>query len=228
VASVIELDNPWRRLPWSLPLALAICTAVLWELGDILERPPAHAIVPASIEAELIDEPPAPVEKIPAPPQRPKVEKKIREPEPERSNPAPQPAEATQPAPVALPVAPAAPVAQNNAPAPPLPVPARPPAPPAPDAQSAGAATLGAQAIVRPLPKIPDDLLEEAFNAVAVARFHVAADGSATYELAKPTPNPKLNRLLLEKLKEWRFFPAVRDGKPVASIQEVRITFEVK
>ncbi len=87
---------------------------------------------------------------------------------------------------------------------------------------------MGAQAIVRPLPKIPDDLLDEAFSAVAIARFHVAADGSATFELARATPNPRLNRLLLEKLKEWRFFPATRDGKPVSSVQDVRITFEVK
>ncbi len=87
---------------------------------------------------------------------------------------------------------------------------------------------MGAQAIVRPMPQIPDDLRQEAFNAVAVVRFHVAADGTCTFELTKPTPNPRLNRLLLEKLKEWRFFPAMRDGKPVASDQEIRITFEVK
>jgi protein TonB len=87
---------------------------------------------------------------------------------------------------------------------------------------------MGAQAIVRPMPQIPDDLREDAFNTVAVARFHIAADGTATFELAKPTPNPRLNRLLLEKLREWRFFPAMRDGKPVPSDQDVRITFEVK
>ena len=87
---------------------------------------------------------------------------------------------------------------------------------------------MGARAIVRPIPQIPDDLREEAFNAVAVVRFHIAADGTAAFELAKPTPNPTLNRLLLEKLREWRFFPAMREGKPVASNQDVRITFEVK
>jgi protein TonB len=87
---------------------------------------------------------------------------------------------------------------------------------------------MGAQAIVRPMPQIPDELRQEAFNAIAVARFHIAADGTAMFELVKPTPNPRLNRLLLERLKEWRFFPAMRDGKPVPSDQDVRITFEVK
>jgi protein TonB len=213
MAAVVELDDPWQRLPWSLPLALVICAAVLWEFGRILERPPVHQTVPASIEAELIELPPPP------------VKEKIVRPKPEPAKPAPRRAAAPIPAPVALPAAPAVPAEPNSQPTPPVPAPA---APAVPDTRSAGAASQGAQAIVRPMPQIPDDLREEAFSAVAVVRFHVTADGTATFELAKPTPNPRLNRLLLEKLKEWRFFPAMRDGKPVASDQDVRITFEVK
>ena len=87
---------------------------------------------------------------------------------------------------------------------------------------------MGAQAIDKPLPKIPDDLREQAFSVVAVARFRIAADGTATVELATPTPNPRLNRLLLDTLKNWKFFPAMKDGKPVASVQEIRVQFEVK
>ena len=214
MTSALELDNPWRRLQWSLPLALAICGAVLWELGRILERPPVHQTVPASIEAELVEPPPPP------------IQEKIVQPKPEPPKPTPKRATALVPAPVALPTAPTAPAEQNSVPAPP-PVPAS-AAPTAPDTRSAGAASQGAQAIVRPMPQIPDDLRQDAFNAVAVVRFHVSADGIATFELAKPTQNPRLNRLLLEKLKEWRFFPAMRDGKPVPSDQDVRITFEVK
>jgi protein TonB len=217
---MLELDNPWRRLPWSLPLALAICAGVLWEFGRILERAPVHQTVPASIEAELIDLPPPPV-----------VEH-LR-PEPERPKPAPQRAKSPAPAPTAPTVAvPTAPASEDRTPAPTAPPPppaqAQPAARPAPDTRSAGTATMGAQAIMRPMPQIPDELREDAFNAVAVARFHIAADGTATFELAKPTPNPRLNRLLLEKLREWRFFPAMRDGKPVPSDQDIRITFEVK
>jgi protein TonB len=220
MTSILELDNPWRRLPWSLPLALVICAGILWEFGHILERAPVHQTVPASIEAELVDLPPPPV-----------VEH-LR-PEPERPKPAPQRAKMPTPAPTApLIAAPSAPASEDRTPAPaappPPPAPVQPTARPAPDTRSAGTATMGAQAIVRPMPQIPDELREDAFNAVAVARFHIAADGTATFELAKPTPNPRLNRLLLEKLREWRFFPAMRDGKPVPSDQDVRITFEVK
>jgi len=35
----------------------------------------------------------------------------------------------------------------------------------------------------------------------------VATDGTATVELVKPTPNPRLNRLLLDTLKNWQLFP---------------------
>ena len=224
MTSMLELDTPWRRLPWSLPLALAICAGVLWEFGRILERPPLHQTMPASIEAELVELPPPPI-----------VEHVVR-PEPERPKLAPQRAKIPAPAPIAptapLIAAPSAPASEDRTPAPAAPPPppaqAQPAARPAPDTRSAGTATLGAQAIVRPMPQIPDDLREDAFNAVAVARFHIAADGTATFDLAKPTPNPRLNRLLLEKLREWRFFPAMRDGKPVASDQEIRINFEVK
>ncbi len=217
MAGVLRFDNPWRRLPWSLPFALVICIAVLWGFGRILERPPAHQTVPASIEAELVELPPPP------------VDEKIVQPKPEPPKPVRQRESVPAPAPVALPAAPAAPAEQSSVPAPPpVAASAAPASPTAPDARSAGAANQGAQAIVRPMPQIPDDLRQEAFNAVAVVRFHVSADGTATFELSKPTQNPRLNRLLLEKLREWRFFPAMRDGKPVASDQEVRITFEVK
>ncbi len=89
-------------------------------------------------------------------------------------------------------------------------------------------ASIGARAIVRPMPQIPDDLREQAFNFAALARFHVAADGSAEVELARPTPNPRLNRILLDSLKKWRFMPAIRDGKPVATTEEIVVKIEVK
>jgi protein TonB len=238
MTSMRELDNPWRRLPWSLPLALAICAGVLWEFGRILERRPVHETAPVAIEAELVELPPPPVvERVVKPePERPKPAPERPKPAPERPKPAPERAKTPVPASIA-PAAPAVaatstPLDEDRTPTlaapPPLPAPAQSAARPAPDTQSAGTATMGAQAIVRPMPQIPDDLREDAFNTVAVVRFHIAVDGVATFELAKPTSNPRLNRLLLEKLRGWRFFPAMRDGKPVPSDQDVRITFDVK
>jgi len=89
-------------------------------------------------------------------------------------------------------------------------------------------ANMGARSIVRPMPQIPDDLREAAFDSVALAQFHIAVDGQAKAELVKPTPNPRLNRMLLDSLKKWRFAPAVRDGQPVASTEEIVIRIVVK
>jgi protein TonB len=78
------------------------------------------------------------------------------------------------------------------------------------------------------MPQIPDDLREGAFNFSPLARFHIAVDGSATVELVKPTPNPRLNRILLDSLRKWRFIPAIKNGRPVASTQEIIVKMEVK
>ncbi|HTP60859.1 MAG TPA: energy transducer TonB [Burkholderiales bacterium] len=221
VAGVLDLDNPWRRLPWSLPLALFICTAVLWELGRILERPPLRQIPPMTIEAELVESPPPVEERIAQPQVKPEPVPPLKKREtPKRAEPQPAIRPVTSSAPEPKPA--------QEAPAPPAPPPPAPAVPATREAQPAGAANAAARAILRPLPEIPDELRDEAFNAVAVARFQIGADGSATVQLAKPTPNPRLNRLLLEKLRQWRFAPAIRDGQPVASVQEIRIGLEVK
>lgn len=63
---------------------------------------------------------------------------------------------------------------------------------------------------------------------VALARFDIGPDGAATVELVQPTPNPVLNRIILDTLRTWRFFPALERGRPVASTQEVRVRLEVR
>lgn len=87
---------------------------------------------------------------------------------------------------------------------------------------------MGARVLYQPLPEIPDELRRRNINFVALARFHVAANGSVQVELVEPTPEPTLNRALLETLAKWRFFPAMEQGKPVASIIEIRVPITVK
>ncbi len=89
---------------------------------------------------------------------------------------------------------------------------------------SAGSA---ARVISQPMPSLPDDLREDAYQAIAVARFDIHADGTIEVELSKPTQNPRLNALLLETLSKWRFFPAMQGGHPVESHQDVRVHFNV-
>ncbi|ABE35057.1 hypothetical protein DR64_6217 [Paraburkholderia xenovorans LB400] len=84
-----------------------------------------------------------------------------------------------------------------------------------------------ARSIAQPLPALPDDLREQAYQTVATARFVIHVDGSVDVELIKPTPDPRLNQLLLEALRKWRFFPALQGGRPVESRQDVRVHFNV-
>lgn len=87
---------------------------------------------------------------------------------------------------------------------------------------------MGARAIYRPLPEIPEELRRRAVDLVAVARFRVGADGGAQVELITPTPDADLNRSLLASLGKWRFFPALDAGKPVASVVDIRIPISVR
>jgi len=86
----------------------------------------------------------------------------------------------------------------------------------------------GARAIYAPTPTIPDELRENVFQAVAIAHFKVGPDGTVEVTLAQPTPNPRLNQILLNTLKEWRFFPAMKDGIAINSEFDVRIPITVQ
>lgn len=223
-----ENDSPWRRLYWTLPAALSIWIAVLWVSAYFMGNPSERLPEPPAVEAQLIEFPlptintPSKEKKPAAPPVKPAAP---REPRTTSLSATPQARIERNPSPV---LEEKATVEPSSAAAPTLP---KAPSPSAPKEQSATSANLpgtsGAQPIVQPLPQIPEDLRQDALSTLAVARFRVAADGTATVELIKPTPNPRLNRLLLDTLKNWRFFPAMKDGKPVASTKEIVIKVDV-
>jgi protein TonB len=75
---------------------------------------------------------------------------------------------------------------------------------------------------------IPDELREEAIQTEAVARFNVSFDGISEVTLEKPTSSPRLNEVLLETLKQWKFFPAIKNGIAIPSSFEVRIPISVQ
>ncbi|TDN61436.1 TonB family protein [Paraburkholderia sp. BL10I2N1] len=97
----------------------------------------------------------------------------------------------------------------------------------APTRSTAQSGVMQARVLSQPLPVLPDDLREVAYQAVAVARFVVHVDGTFDVELVKPTQNPRLNQILLETLRTWRFFPAMDNGHPVESHRDVRVHFNV-
>ncbi len=79
-----------------------------------------------------------------------------------------------------------------------------------------------------PTPTIPDDMRENAFSAVAIAHFRVSPEGDVKVTLIRPTPNPRLNQILLDTLKQWKFFPAMKNGVAIDSEFEVRIPITVQ
>ena len=91
-----------------------------------------------------------------------------------------------------------------------------------------GTDTVGARAIYAPTPVIPDDLREDVMQTEAVAHFDVSFDGISVVTLEKPTSNPRLNQVLLDTLKQWKFFPAVKNGVAIPSSFEVRIPISVQ
>ena len=236
------MDSPWRRLPWTLPAALLILAAALWGSAYFMYKPTYRPAAAPPIDAQLIEqpapvatetiepEPPAAVEKPkPPPPVMPRqVPVKPKVTARPRQKPAPQKAKVitnAPPLPLLYRAMEDAPAAENTSSNSSSRVGSY-----DPKGSSRGDlyANSGARAIVQPMPKIPEDLRTEAFKSAALARFHIAVDGSAEVELAKPTPFPRLNRILLDGLKQWRFMPAIKSGKPVASTEEILVKIEVK
>ena len=99
---------------------------------------------------------------------------------------------------------------------------------PGPVAPSPGGGLIGARAIFQPMPEIPEALRQHRLDAVTVVVFHVAPDGSAAVELREATGDPRLNQILLEGFKHWRFFPALDHDRPVASTIELRVPITVR
>jgi periplasmic protein TonB len=238
-----SLDDPWGRLIWIVPAALALWIVLIAAFSMVLgerEAPP-----PPALEAQLVELPPPPppiavgLKGGGAKPAAPLLHKLVTRPARiHHAHPAPKVVPHENAAKVALPTETTTPSASAGSEANPA---------GASEGTEGGAASGseggegsggsggiggsdsgGARAIVAPTPVIPDDLREDAMSAVALARFTVTADGGVHVTLLKPTPNPRLNQILLDTLAKWQFFPAVRNGEPVDSTIDIRIPVTVQ
>lgn len=230
-----ELDEPARRLLWIIPLSIAIWAILLSTFSLILTRTTAPHEDLTPIEARLV-EIPKEVGGLqgnggaihPSAPAIPK----------QKAAPKPHPAAQMKK------IAPAPPVVRSPfgtgkstaAPA----TEEKPGASAGSEEEDKGEAdegegsggpgtdTVGARAIYAPTPEIPDDLRQDAIQTEAVARFNVSFDGTSDVVLEKPTSSPRLNQVLLDTLKQWKFFPAVKNGVAIPSSFEVRIPISVQ
>ena len=237
-----DFDDPWRRLPWVTLVAVSLWVALLVAFAFMLRRTEPQPSELRPLEARIIELPPevgglaggggAPAHAA-ATPSKPKV-----------APPPPPVVHRKKPAPPPMPVSPNGTATTSAAPA------------PAPSGAASstgnggsseaggsggtggtgsgtgsgglGSDNLGAHTIYAPVPEIPDDLRENTIQTVAVAHFKVTYDGEVTVSLATKTDNPRLNEILLDKLKEWRFFPAMKNGVAIDSEFDLKIPITVQ
>jgi periplasmic protein TonB len=220
------VQSHWRRFSITIILAALASALMLAGFAAILSAgrplPPPRT---SAVEATLI-EPPRPK------PAKPKPIAPILRPTPRRSlarirprkqaAPPPPEAHSNQP-PSALPASSAGGIATGRATVP-------------SESEESGegggsggaSENIGARALYDPVPQIPDDLRENVFSAVAIAHFVVDQQGHVQVTLVKPTTNPRLNQIILDSLRTWKFFPAISNGVPVASEFDVRIPIAVQ
>ena len=233
-----ELDEPTRRLLWIIPAAIAIWALLLSVFSMILTRTAVPQEEPAPIQAQLVEipkeigglqgnggalHPSAPA--IPHPKAAPK----------------PHPVSHLKKAAPLPPVIRSPFGTEKSTSAPSVEAPAGASTGAASESEEGasedtgegsgagiGSDTVGARAIYAPTPVIPDDLREDVIQTEAVARFNVSFDGASEVTLEKPTSSPRLNQVLLDTLKQWKFFPAVKNGVAIPSSFEVRIPISVQ
>jgi protein TonB len=223
VRRALSIDDPWSRLSWVGPTSvLLVCVGLYGFLRLTLDHAPPPP-VPRPVSVSVVTLLPAPATALPqvAPPVA--VQPPKSEPAPEIEKPLPQPApRATVPQPAPRTIVPKA-KAVETPPQTPPPIAAQPQA----SNPTPSGGTVSARAIYKPMPEIPDELRHQNVDLIAVARFQVHADGKAEFELLQATPVPALNSALLDKLKTWRFFPAMENGKPIESTIDLRIPITV-
>jgi periplasmic protein TonB len=232
-----ELDEPGRRLLWIIPLSIVLWAALLSVFSLILTRTAVQQEEQTPIEAQLIDIPKAVGG----------LQGNGGAPHPAVAIPKPKPIVKPRPAVHVKKVAPLPPVIRS-----PYGTEKTTEAPSVEEKPGTGAGTatesgestgsgtgeggglgigsdtVGARAIYAPTPVIPDDLREDVIQTEAVARFNVSFDGISEVTLEKPTSSPRLNQVLLDTLKLWKFFPAIKNGIAIPSSFEVRIPISVQ
>jgi protein TonB len=247
MTSSYYIDDSRFRLAWVIPVSLILWGAFLALFALLLERtaPSPPELAPA--EVRIVELPPTAglqgggaTQHPAAAPPKPKVETPKTKPHIKIRR-AALPAVRMHPAKPKAPTAPLLPPSASGTANARTEV-SSPAGPPSGSTEAAGAGagqgagsgagigsdSSGARAIYAPKPVIPDSLRDEPLQTVAVARFKVSYDGQVQVTLITPTESPQLNEILLETLKQWRFFPAMKSGVAINSQFDLRIPISVQ
>ncbi len=228
------LDEPWRRLAWIAPLSVILWAITLTAFALLLEQtaPPPAELKP--LEARIVELPPSaglqggPAAR-PETPMRAKPKPRLEAKHKAASIPPPaKPLPEVPPSPFGTakstgatqPATPSKTSANDRA--------GVPGGNGTGSGSGLGSDSSGARALYAPTPTIPDDLREETLNAVALAHFKVSYSGDVQVSLTSPTSSPRLNVILLDTLKQWRFFPAMKNGVAIDSEFDLRIPISIE
>jgi protein TonB len=206
-------------------LAAAISAAlhaVVWTLWQTVERAPDQPPPPLLIEATLVT-PPHPVEpQPPAPPKPPEPLPPKPEPKPpEKPKPVPKPKPVAKPDPAPKPEAaseqaPAAPAVTQAAPAP---VP--PTAPPTP-------VIYNDVSLNNPKTRYPPVALQRGWEGTVLLLVQVLSSGTAgEITVQKSSGHELMDESAMEQVRQWRFTPATRHGRPIESSVLIPVDFKI-
>jgi protein TonB len=221
------MDSPWQRLPFTLPTALVLSAGLILAFLRLVSlgataNPPLPVLDARFIELGA----PGPPEAATAP----LSPAEVAPPPTAKTEPMPRPKPKAPPRPTLTPTAAPTPTESAAASGESSADPSASAARSAPSEAHGGGpgGSMSARALYRPLPEVPEQLRRRDVELVAVARFRVSADGTAQVELIEPTSEPSLNQSLIATLRTWRFFPALEEGRPVASTIDLRIPISVR
>lgn len=169
---------------------------------------------PTEIPAPPATPVPPPLEPTPTPKPQPTATPKPEPTATPRPTPKPEPTATPRPAPTPRPT--------------PRPEPTATPRPDPTATPRPRGATREARPTRQALPSIPDELRDGDFKTSVRVRVEVSADGSPTPSLRGSSGNTEIDGRVLAALRRWRWKPALRDGEPVASVQNFRFDFQVR
>ncbi len=94
---------------------------------------------------------------------------------------------------------------------------------------SGAAGDAGATDLTNPAPAYPAIARRRGYEGVVVIEFTVTAEGWATQpRVDASSGHACLDEAALDALRSWRFNPAMRDARPIASTQRVRFVFKLQ
>ncbi len=219
--------------PIATPAVAPVAAPTPPPIAPPVAPPPAPTVAPPTVPPPTVPPPalpaaapppppaPSPVVALPLPPQP------VPPPPPVRHLPAPAVPPA-RPAPPAATAAPArAHMGRRSAGAPAQPVPAA--AAPAIAAGSGGPSRAAAVVATDRPPVYPEMARERGEQGRVIVRVTVTADGTPlTVSVATSSGHAALDAAALAAVRRWRFVPAERDGRRVATVVEIPIHFRLE